>query len=180
MPVSNSTTLKQYLNSLDKLENSVTSLYWSVYSLNMNFNDIMTDRFDSEEGIDKSRSYYIFDSVNRSISRPSLTNLVIVTKPWESSELNPTSMYCIVELECQSSIQFGLDVLIQFSTNDGLNYIEVSPLSIFKEVGFVKYIRGTLSGLTRYNTGIIRTKITCASQKGIKLKALATGVRFSL
>jgi hypothetical protein len=146
----------------------------------MNFNDIMTDRFDSEEGIDKSRSYYTFDSVNKSISRPPLTNLVIVTKSWESSELNPTSMYCILEIECQSSIQFGVDILIQFSTDDGLHYIEVSPLSIFKEVGFVKYIRGDVSGLTSYDAGIIRTKVTCASQKGIKLKALATGVRFSL
>lgn len=180
MPIKNSTTLRNYTQSLNQLEIDIVSLYWSVYSINISFNDIMTDRFDTENGIDKTKSYYTYNIIDKSISKPTVGNLILVTTQWESSKINPTSAYVILEIETQTQIQLGSDILIQISTDGGINYFDIKSLSIFKEFGFLKYIKGIISGIPKMNSNLIKTRIICNPIALLKIRALATGLNYSI
>lgn len=180
MSIRNASTLRNFTQSLNQLENDIVSLYWSVYSLNISFNDIMTDRFDTEDGIDKTKSFYSYNILDKSISKPSLGNLILVTKPWEASRNNPTNAYVILEIETQTQIQLNADVLIQISTDGGINFFDIKFLSYFKENGFLKYIKGTISGIPRMNSNLIRTKVICTPVALLKIRALATGIKYSI
>ena len=157
MSSSSSTNLRSYLDDLNKIENSIIALYWSVYSINMSFNDMFIDRYDTEEGIDKARSYYTYNAVEKYIIKPSLTNLVLTTISWTSSKIGPTSAYCVLEIDSKEDIQPRVDITIQISTDGGTHYSVISSPSIYKTFGDIKYIRGDISGIPNYSSCLLYT-----------------------
>jgi len=181
--VSNATKLRSVYNDLNKLQNSIVNLYWSVFSTNQGFNDIFTDQFDTQDGIDQTYSNYIFDSTNKCLIKPSLTNLVLVTKTWECSQINPNRAFTVIEIETVDEIQLGVDVTIKMSTDSGLHYTELTPLEIYQTVDISDYnklyfIRGDISTLPQLDNNQIKTMVTCSLTKNIKLHGVASGVSY--
>ena len=178
MSSSNSSTLRNLVGDLSHIEANLINIYWNTYSINLGFNDIFTDRYDTEDGVDKLHSTYTYDTVNHCIAMPQLTSLILSTVSWSASEINPNSAYCVIEIDTQVVVQLGVDITFQISTDGGTHYSIISPLSVLKTIGTIKYIRGYITGLISYGSDQIKTKITCLQTKNIKIRALATGVRY--
>ena len=183
MGISDSTKLRSVVSDLNKIQNSIINLYWSVFSTVIGFNDTFTDRFDTQTGIDQSNSNYVFDDVNQCVVKPSLTNLVITTVTWECSQINPNQAYVVIEIETSDEFQLGVDIIIKISTNDGDSYTTITSLSIYQIVDITSYnkryyIRGDVPDLPNLDSNQIKSMVICSLTKNIKLHGLATGVSY--
>jgi len=65
------------------------------------------------------------------------------------------------------------------SMDDGVNYEQVTGLSIVKTDGDKKLIRGDKSGLTARDNNKMKMKITSHNQKFLKLLTVGCGVRYT-
>lgn len=178
--ISDNSNLRSVYNDLSQIQNSIIDLYWSVYSVNSGYNDIFTDRFSSQTGIDQGLSNYVFDSVNQCLLKPAFTNLVLVTTTWSSSQVNPSRCFIVIEVETSESLQLGVDLVTQISTNGGTSYttVDLVEYQVVSITDYNKkyYYRGENSELPIFNSNQIKSKVV--STKSIKLHGIATGVNY--
>lgn len=101
------------------------------------------------------------------------------TLGWEASANDPTSAYCVLDVEPVDSITLDTDLKAWVSINDGTNYeqfdLEAAP---FREIGDHDYVRGDLSGITARTDKTIRLKVTSHNSKSLKLHGIGMGVKY--
>ena len=75
MIVPTSTEVTDILLSIDRLENNLASLMWESFSNDQSYYDVFTDRYLTEDGIDKSKSIYQHNSTNYYLYQPLISFL---------------------------------------------------------------------------------------------------------
>lgn len=169
-------TTTNILNSIDKLDNNLASLMWDSFSNDQSFFDVFTDRFKTEDGIDKANSIYQYDSTNYYIYQPLISSLILETVTWEAITLQPTSAYSLIEFETIYNLSTVTDFSISISLDAGTTFIRIAQQTLFKQIDNKYYFRGLISGLVGGNQ--IKAKVTCTSTAtDIKIYAFAVGVK---
>ena len=168
--------LRNISNSINKLENNLIELMWLGYSNDQAFLDVFTDKYKTEDGIDKTVSSYHYNNLGRYLYKPSLTDLILVTIPWESTSSNITSAYSILELDSQTQIIPRDNFSVFISFDNGTSYIEIINQIIYKQMSSRIYVRGDIGLSSFNNTNQIRLKVVCNSDD-IKIYGLSVGLR---
>ena len=182
--IQKASTFRTIDRNIDKLYDSIISIYWSVLSVVPGFDDLFVDSFNSEDGIDTLSSTYVYNSDEKLLTKPALSNLVLVTITWNASAINPSKIFSVIEIETMDSFILGSDIQIYESTDNGGHYSFVPNLETYQTIDLIGYdkvyfIRGELNNVPEYNDKRIKTKVICSSLKNIKLKGIATGVSYS-
>jgi hypothetical protein len=107
------------------------------------------------------------------------SNLTFITKTWMVSNNNPSHVFCLLVIESVESLTLDTDLKVWVSMDDGVNYEQVTGLSIVKTDGDKKLIRGDKSGLTARDNNKMKMKITSHNQKFLKLLTVGCGVRYT-
>ena len=113
-------------------------------------------------------------------TRNSITNgnLDIRSLGWEASVNDPTSAYCLLDIEPTDSITLDTDLKAWVSINDGTNYEQITGLSIVGTNGTHNYVRGDISSITARTDKTIRLKVTSHNSKQLKLHNWSIGVKY--
>ena len=113
-------------------------------------------------------------------TRNSITNgnLDIRSLGWEASVNDPTSAYCLLDIEPTDSITLDTDLKAWVSINDGTNYEQITGLSIVGTNGTHNYVRGDISNITARTDKTIRLKVTSHNSKQLKLHSWSIGVKY--
>ena len=159
--------------NMPDIEDALIMMGWEVYSQDIAFDDIYIDDFTDETGIDTGNSTATYSS---SGSYYSNTAMVLISNSWEASVNNPTSAYCVIDLEPVDAVTLNTDVNAWISIDDGSNYEQINLDAAFRVSGSHNYIRGDLSGITAQTDKTIRLKVTGHNDKSIKLHAWSIGV----
>lgn len=167
--------------SLDSIEKSVAMLAWDVYSTDMYFDDIVTDTFGDTSGIDTGASSNYTASTGY-ISPSSNQNMTLISISWEASVNDPSAAFVLLNIEPIDSITMNTDVKAYFSIDNGSNYIEVTDMTLFRELGSYKFYKGTVDSITPRSDKTIRLKVqgfnNGSNTKRFKLHAWAIGVSY--
>ena len=149
---------------------------WDSFSNDCTFLDIFTDRYKTEDGIDKDNSVYSYNATNYYIYQPLIASLVLETVIWESVTTNPTSAYSLIELETTYNLAYTPEFAIYISLDGGEIFTQITNQTLYKQVDNKYYFKGLISGLNGSNQ--IKAKITCDSIiADIKIFAFALGVK---
>ena len=105
--------------------------------------------------------------------------LDVVTKSWEASADDPTDAYCVIDMEPDDTLSLNSDIKAFVSINDGVDWqqimLEEAP---FRTIGVHHYVRGDCYGITGRSDRTIRFRFTTCNDKGLKVRAIAGGVRY--
>lgn len=171
-----STTTNDVLLVISKLENNLVALMWDSFSNDCTFLDIFTDRYKTEDGIDKDNSVYSYDATNYYVYQPLISSLVLETVIWESVTTNPTSAYSLIEFDTIYNLADTSVFTISISLDEGETFTQITDQTLYKQIDNKYYFKGLISGLS--GTNQIKAKITCDSIiADIKIFAFALGVK---
>ena len=163
------------------LEDSTIMLAWDAYATDMTFDDVAIDSFGDTSGIETGSSSGYTASAGY-ISPTASENMVLVSQEWEASANNPTSAYCVLNVEPIDAITLDTDLKAYISIDDGSNYEQITGLTIFREIGNYDFIRGDITGITARTDKTIRLKVeglnNGSNTKQFKLHAWALGVKY--
>ena len=163
--------------NMPDIEDALIMMGWEVYSQDIAFDDIYIDDFTDETGIDTGNSTATYSS---SGSYYSNTAMVLISNSWEASVNNPTSAYCVIDLEPVDAVTLNTDVKAWISIDDGSNYEQITlESSPFRIIGAHNYIRGDVSSITARTDKTIRIKLTGYNTKSIKLHGWGCGVKYA-
>ena len=107
-----------------------------------------------------------------------VNNLDVRSLGWEASVNDPTSAYCLLDIEPVDSITLDTDLKAWISINDGTNYEQITGLSIVGTNGTHNYVRGDISNITARTDKTIRLKVTSHNSKQLKLHNWSIGVKY--
>ena len=113
--------------------------------------------------------------INRDIP---IINTILISESWEASVNDPTSAYCLLDIEPTDSITLDTDLKAWVSINDGTNYEQITGLSIVGTNGTHNYVRGDISNITARTDKTIRLKVTSHNSKQLKLHSWSIGVKY--
>ena len=163
------------------LEDSTIMLAWDAYATDMTFDDVAIDSFGDATGIESGSSSGYTASAGY-ISPTASQNMVLVSQEWEASANNPTSAYCVLNVEPIDAITLDTDLKAYISIDDGSHYEQITGLAIFREIGNYDFIRGDITGITARTDKTIRLKVeglnNGSNTKQFKLHAWALGVKY--
>lgn len=105
--------------------------------------------------------------------------LDIVTNSWEASADDPDDAYCVLDIEPDDTITLNSDMKAFVSINDGANWEQITlEDEPFRTIGVHHYVRGDCHGITGRSDRTVRFRFTTYNDKGLKLRAIAGGVRY--
>lgn len=106
------------------------------------------------------------------------SNLTLITETWQSSSINPTSALCLIKVFYTGNIILNSDLTAWISTNNGINYDQISNLSILQTTGNYIILKGINTSLTAQNDNRIRFKILTQNSKYIAVASLGVALRY--
>jgi hypothetical protein len=162
--------------SISKLENSLATLMWDSFSNDCSFLDIFTDRYKTEDGIDKDNSIYNYNATDYYIYQPLISGLLLETVQWESVTTNPTSAYSLIEFSTIYNLINATEFTVNISLDGGNTFTQITNQNLYKQEDNKYYFKGLISGLSGGNQ--IKAKIICDSTiTDMKIYAFALGVK---
>ncbi len=106
-------------------------------------------------------------------------DVILISSPWEASQNNPESAYCVLCIEPVDTVTLDTDIKAFVSMNDGVDYEQITGLTVFREIGPYEYVRGDITGLTPRNDHAMRLKVTTHNGANVRVHAAALGVKYS-
>ena len=156
------------------IEDAFMQIAWDTYNEDIAFDDLYVDDFTDQTGIDTVNSTATYSS-----GYYSNTAMVLISNGWEASVNNPTTAYCVLDIEPIDSVTYNIDAKAWVSIDDGSHYEQVTlESSAFRVTGNHNYVRGDISGITARADKTIRIKVTGHNNKSIKLHGWACGVKY--
>jgi len=106
------------------------------------------------------------------------SNMTYISKSWEASQINPTSAFCLLDIETTESLVLDTDLKAWVSMDDGANYEQITGLIVLLASGNRQVLTGNKTGLTARSDQTMRIKVTTANSKEVRLHGVALGVRY--
>jgi hypothetical protein len=106
-------------------------------------------------------------------------DVILISTSWEASQNNPESAYCVLSIEPVDTVILDTDIKAFVSMNDGVDYEQITGLTVFREIGPYEYVRGDITGLTPRNDRAMRLKVTTHNGANVRIHAAALGVKYS-
>jgi hypothetical protein len=112
--------------------------------------------------------------VNYSVSQ---SNLTWIGPTWLASANDPTKAYCVLEIEQIESLVMDTDLKAWVSIDDGVNYDQITGLTVFRQSGNMLQVKGTKSNVTARSNNKVKVKITSHNNKKVRLYKASIEVR---
>jgi hypothetical protein len=106
------------------------------------------------------------------------TNMALITETWSASAVNPKYAFCVLDIEPTGAITLDTDLKAWVSMDAGVNYDQITGLSVLLVDGAHQIITGNNVDLTIRGSNQMKLKITTHNAKQVNLYAVGMAVRY--
>jgi hypothetical protein len=105
-------------------------------------------------------------------------NLTLFTEAWSASQNDPTATKCLIKTTYTGSITLDMDLTVWVSIDGGVNYEQISGLSLLRSDGNEHYIAGSKINITPRGSNQVKLKITTHNSKEIRINSVGMAVGY--
>ena len=106
------------------------------------------------------------------------SNMTLITETWSASANNPVTALCLLNITSTGSVVLDTDLQAWVSMDGGVNYDQITGLSVLRTVGNNQYIKGINTTLTARGNNQMKFKIVTYNNKTINVYGIGVALRY--